>query len=33
MTDALATDVLSLQTTLNEAYSANFVATFTLTFM
>lgn len=33
MNDALATDVLSLQTTLNEAFSANFVATFTLAFM
>ena len=33
MNDALATDVLSLQTTLNEAYSAGFVATFTLAFM
>ena len=33
LNDALATDVLSLQTTLNEAYSATFVATFTLAFM
>lgn len=33
LNDALATDVLSLQLTLNEAYSANFVATFTLSFM
>ena len=33
MNDALATDVLSLQTTLNETYSSSFVATFTLAFM
>ena len=30
--DTLPTDVLSLQTTLNETYSASFVATFTLVF-
>jgi len=33
ITDALATDVLTLQSTLNETYSSNFTATFTLSFV
>jgi hypothetical protein len=33
LTDALETDILSLQTTLLDTFSSNFTATFTLSFM